>query len=180
MKGIVFTELLEMVEARFGADMVDDVLDDCSFVHDGAYTRIGTYDHHELLTIVAALAKRTSVSVRDLVYTYGHHLFERFRVMMPHFFDQPQNAFEFLESVHNVVHVEVKKLYSDAQLPSLKVRDRSHRTLVLEYGSSCPFADFAHGLICGCIDFFDEDIAVSYEDQNTPGCFGRVFRLEKV
>lgn len=30
MKGMVFTEFLEMVEAKFSADMVDDIIDDAN------------------------------------------------------------------------------------------------------------------------------------------------------
>ena len=45
MKGIVFTEFLEMVEDKFSADMVDDIIDDCDLASGGAYTAVGTYPH---------------------------------------------------------------------------------------------------------------------------------------
>lgn len=45
MKGIVFTEFVDMVEAQFSADMVDDILDDAAPASGGAYTAVGTYDH---------------------------------------------------------------------------------------------------------------------------------------
>jgi len=52
MKGIVFTELFDMVEDKFSPDMLDDVLDGCTLESGGAYTTVGTYDHKELLEIV--------------------------------------------------------------------------------------------------------------------------------
>lgn len=179
MKGIVFTELMEMVEVTFGADMIDDVLDECTLESGGAYTTVGTYDHTELLEIVSQLSKKTDIPVKDLVQKYGHHLFSRFHEMMPQFFEKPKSAFEFLESVHDYIHVEVRKLYPDAALPHFDTERKGDDTLIMTYKSQCPFADFAAGLMSGCIDFYKEDINVKGEDKNTKEEYSRVFTLTK-
>lgn len=179
MKGIVFTELMDMVEATFGADMIDDVLDECNLESGGAYTSVGTYDHKELLEIVGALSRHTDIPIRDLVHKYGHHLFSRFHTLMPVFFEKPANAFEFLESVHDYIHVEVKKLYPDAALPHFETQRRGDDTLIMTYRSQCPFADFAHGLMQGCVDFYKENIQIEGVDENSDGEFCRVFTLKK-
>ena len=54
MKGIVFTEFLEMVEDRFSLDMVDDLIDDCDLPSGGVYTAVGTYSHEEIVALVSA------------------------------------------------------------------------------------------------------------------------------
>ncbi len=36
MKGIVFTEFIELVEQTFSEDMVDDILEDCDLDSGGA------------------------------------------------------------------------------------------------------------------------------------------------
>lgn len=179
MKGIVFTELIDMVEATFGVDMMDDVLDDCELESGGAYTAVGTYDHTELLEIVSVLSKHSNIPVKELVFKYGHHLFSRFHELMPVFFEKPNDAFEFLESVHDYIHVEVKKLYPDASLPSFETEKSGDNALVMTYRSQCPFADFAHGLMQGCVDFYKENIVIEGEDKNTDGEFCRVFTLTK-
>ena len=58
MKGMVFTEFLEMVESTFSADMVDDIIDDSAPPSGGAYTSVGTYDHQELVGMVTASPAR--------------------------------------------------------------------------------------------------------------------------
>lgn len=179
MKGIVFTELLDMVETIFSPDMVDDVLDDCSLESGGAYTTVGSYDHTELLEIVGVLSQKTDTPVKDLIHKYGHHLFFRFHEIMPQFFEKPTSAFEFLESVHDYIHVEVKKLYPDAMLPKFTTERQQENTLIMIYTSQCPFADFAGGLIAGCIDFYQEDVTVESEDKNTDDEFCRHFTLIK-
>lgn len=179
MKGVVFTELIDMVENKFGADMMDDILDECNLETGGAYTAVGTYDHKELLEIVGGLSKKTDRSIKDLITLYGHHLFFRFHEMMPQFFEKPKSAFDFLESVHNYIHVEVKKLYPDAVLPEFKTKRREDETFIMIYTSHCPFADFAEGLIKGCIDFYGEDISISFTNHDTEDMFSRVFTLIK-
>jgi len=56
MKGVVFTEFLDMVEAKFSADMVDDIIDDAKLASGGAYTAVGTYPHSEMVALGVALA----------------------------------------------------------------------------------------------------------------------------
>ena len=43
MKGIVFTEFLEMVEEKYGLEMVDDIIENANLQSHGAYTSVGTY-----------------------------------------------------------------------------------------------------------------------------------------
>ena len=85
MKGVVFTEFLDMVESLFSADMIDDIIEDCTLKSSGTYTSVGTYDYEELLLLVTALSKRSDLAVKELVQKYGHHLFFRFHDMFPVF-----------------------------------------------------------------------------------------------
>jgi len=179
MKGIVFTELFDMIEGLFGAYMVDDVLGDCELESGGAYTSVGTYDHSEFLQIISALSKHSDLPVKDLVHKYGHYLFFRFHEIMPVFFEKPKSTFEFLESVHDYIHAEVKKLYPDAVLPHFKTERNGDDRLIMVYKSRCPFADFAEGLIHGCVNFYKEAIEIQGEDQNTEEEYSRIFTLTK-
>ena len=168
-----------MVESVFNPDLMDDVLDECNLESGGAYTTVGTYDHTELLQIVTVLSKHTDIPVKDLVHKFGHHLFSRFYELMPHFFEEPKSAFQFLESVHDYIHVEVKKLYPDASLPSFSTEREGDSVLIMTYKSRCPFADFAGGLMTGCIDFYKETIDIQSEDHNSDDEYCRVFTLTR-
>ena len=48
MKGIVFTEFLDLVEAKFGAEVLEEMLDAADLKSGGAYTAVGYYDHAEM------------------------------------------------------------------------------------------------------------------------------------
>ncbi|MCZ2808959.1 MAG: heme NO-binding domain-containing protein [Candidatus Bathyarchaeota archaeon] len=163
MLGIVFSEFVDMVEASFSADMVDDILDDTGFETDGAYSTVGAYDHQELVGLVVALSKRTGISIDDLVQTFGQHLMVRFAERYRFFFEGVTDFFDFLKSVDNQIHVEVRKLYPVAELPRFVVRDINPTTVVMEYHSSRSFENLARGLIEGAADYFNQPVSISME-----------------
>ncbi|MGE9293383.1 MAG: heme NO-binding domain-containing protein [Puniceicoccales bacterium] len=166
MKGIVFTEFLEMVEDRFGMDMADKILDEADLpMSRGAYTAVGTYPHSEMVSLVTHLSAESQVPVPDLLKVYGEHLFGRFHTLYPSFFEGVDNAFDFLASIHDVIHVEVKMLYPDAELPKFVCARPSPNVLTMHYISSRQMQDFAEGLISGCLKHFDEAITIEVQPQ---------------
>lgn len=162
MKGIVFTEFLDMVETQFSADMVDDLIDDCALPSAGAYTSVGTYDHAELVALVGALATRTATPVPDLVKAFGRHLLGRFFANYPRFFEGVTDAVTFLAGIEDVIHVEVLKLYPDAQLPRFECT-RQFGGLDMVYHSPRHFDDLAEGLIDGAVAHWGGGYTVSRE-----------------
>ena len=161
MKGMVFTEFLEMVEVCYSADMVDDIIGDAQPASGGAYTSVGSYDHVEMVALVSALSTRTDTPVPALLKAFGRHLFGRFAQGFGQFFVQSTDAFHFLSGIDKVIHAEVAKLYPDAELPRFHIERHTGSELVLVYRSRRHFEDLADGLIQGCIDHFGGGIQVS-------------------
>lgn len=164
MKGIVFTELLEMVENQFGSDTVDDIIESSHLPSGGAYTAVGTYNHEEILTLVSRLSSVSSIAVPTLVKSFGQYLFGRFFSRYPEFFKGVANTFDFLQSVEGHIHVEVKKLYPDAELPSFHCRRPPPNQFEMVYQSKRQLGDLAEGLILACIQHYGESIALKREN----------------
>lgn len=164
MKGMVFTEFLDMVENTFSADMVDDILDDANPASGGAYTAVGTYDHQELVDMVVALSNRTGMPVPDLVRAFGTHVFGVFARNYPSFFAGVPDALTFLSGIEDIIHAEVLKLYPDAQLPRFDCTRPADNTLIMDYHSSRHFSDLAEGLIIGCGQHFAEPLTISRQE----------------
>lgn len=163
MKGVVFTEFLDMVEAKFSADMVDDIIDDAQLPSGGAYTAVGTYPHAEMVALGVALAQRSGLSLPELLRAFGEHLFGRFAVVYPGFFEGIPDSFTFMAGIEEVIHAEVLKLYPDAELPRFVVEARDDHRLVLLYESGRHFEDLAEGLIRGCAAHFQERVDIRRE-----------------
>ncbi|MFQ5863999.1 MAG: heme NO-binding domain-containing protein [bacterium] len=164
MKGIVFTEFFEMVEDTFGPETADTIIEASDLPSGGAYTAVGTYNYNEMVQLVVQLSKATGISVSDLLRTFGKHLFGRFFVGYPHFFNGVATAFSFLESIEEIIHSEVRKLYPDAELPTFEFDTSEQGRLSMIYSSERGLADLAEGLILGCIDHFGERIELRKED----------------
>ncbi|MEL7340130.1 MAG: heme NO-binding domain-containing protein, partial [Bacteroidota bacterium] len=55
MKGIVFTEFLEMVEDTFGFETADNIVSQAELPSGGVYTAVGTYPALEMVSLVGKL-----------------------------------------------------------------------------------------------------------------------------
>lgn len=160
MKGIIFTEMIEMVESVFSIEVMEQVFDECELESGGVYTSVGTYPYEDLLQIVTKLSELTKTPVNNLVMAYGDYLFGRFTQLYPQMFEGVTCPLEFLESVEGHIHVEVLKLYTDARLPTLEVERITPDSLRIAYVSPRPLAAVAHALIQGCLKHFGNRYSV--------------------
>jgi hypothetical protein len=173
MKGVIFTEFLEMVEDRFSPEVVDDIIEASDLISGGAYTTIGTYDHNELLQLVDHLSIETNLPVPALVRAFGEYLFPQFAKSYPQIFPEDMTTLPFLQKIEGYIHVEVQKLYPDAELPTFEYHDATNDFLIMVYSSSRPLADLAEGLITGCMTYFDEAFDVQRENIADDGTSAR-------
>lgn len=169
MKGVVFTEFFEMVDQAFGFEVTEAIVEECDLPSGGAYTAIGTYEHGEMVQLVHKLSEKTNTSIPELLKTYGKYLFGTFKKAYPTFIEVANNAFDFLESIENYIHVEVLKLYPDAELPSFETQRHSEHELHMIYHSERKMAPFAEGLIESCLLHFNEPATITTEKLNEDG-----------
>ncbi len=147
MKGIVFTEFLDMVEAKYGYEMVDHIIEESKLESNGIYTSIGTYHHSEIVQLLSNLSQKSNVDAMTLLKAFGEYLFDTFLKTYPQFFESENNAFDFLKSIDSHIHVEVQKLYPDATLPKFETIEHEDGSLVMIYKSERKIAALAEGLM---------------------------------
>lgn len=169
MKGLVFREFLGMVEKTHGYEMVDTIIENSALENNGVYTSVGTYPHSELVQLVVALSKATETPIPKLLFEFGKYVFDIFRKGYPDFFKGKTTAFELLNDVENVIHVEVLKLYPDAELPSFENKSETSHEMEMIYRSNRKMADFAEGLIEGALLHFKQKGTVERKDMNEEG-----------
>ncbi|WP_346854246.1 heme NO-binding domain-containing protein [uncultured Draconibacterium sp.] len=169
MKGLVFREFLSMVEKEYGYEIVDSIIE-LSQVHSkGAYTRVGTYPHHEMFALVEQLSKMVDVPEKRLLYLFGRFAFNSFRKGYPAFFEGKKSSFEIFTDVEGIIHVEVLKLYPEAELPTFETNLVNNNEMTMVYRSSRKMGDFAEGLIAECIQHFNEKANVEKKDLEQNG-----------
>jgi hypothetical protein len=161
MKGIVFTEFLAFAAASHDDDLVDDMIAEAGLADGAHYTAVGTYDFSELARLLGAYCTLTNESAPRTLKGFGRHLSEVFQRKFPQAFTGRAGLLDFLCSVDDQIHVEVRKLYPDAELPRFEQVERTPDRLVLDYISCRPLADLAIGLIEGAADHYKQKAVIA-------------------
>ena len=161
MKGIVFTEFLEMVEQTFGLETVDTIIEESALPSEGAYTAVGTYDFNEMVSLVGALSTKTGIPVGELLFTFGHYLFDSLVKVHPEVISAYTNPLGLLYSIEDHIHVQVRKLYPDAELPSFKILEKTDDHMEMVYVSSRGLYPLAHGLMTKTFEHFGHKADIS-------------------
>jgi hypothetical protein len=147
-----------------GPDRVEAIIAQADLPSCGAYTAVGNYPHAEAVTLVGAFSAASGVPVPDLLERFGEHLLHFFHARYPAFFQKCPDAFSFLESVETYVHVEVRKLYPDAELPRFNTAREGPGRLRFDYHSSRHLENLASGLIRGTLRLYGESATVTHAE----------------
>ena len=160
MKGIVFTSLSDMVEENFGLGTWNTLLEQVDLPSGGLYTAGGTYPDEEIVTLIMAISKLVNKEPAELIEAFGVYMFPVLASKYPNFLEQ-KNLKDFLKSIDGVIHIEVRKLYPDASLPSITYEDPSPHELILNYRSPRKLCILAMGLIYGAAAHFKTKITIN-------------------
>ena len=163
MKGIVFTEFLDLVEEKFGLEMVDVIISQSKLESKGVYTSIGTYSFSELLQLLQNLKSHTGISIDNLLLIYGEHFFSVIETNYKDLLSSYNDPIEMLASIENHIHVEVRKIYIDAELPTFIIKEKTKKTLILIYKSSRSMHHFGLGLMNKTFEHFNSKATIILE-----------------
>ena len=163
MKGIVFTEFLEMVESSFGLETADTIIENSELPSEGIYTSVGTYDFNEMVSLITSLSETVDIPANDLIYTFGLYLFTSLGKAHPEVIKSYNSPLALLYSIEDHIHVHVQKLYPEAELPTFKILDKTDTSISMIYSSSRGLYRLAHGLMEKCFEHFNGSAVIEYE-----------------
>ena len=169
MKGIVFTEFLDLVEEKFGLEMVDRIITASTLDSEGIYTAVGTYSFSEMLQLLGHLSENTGISIDNLLLVYAEHFFSVIKKSYPGLLETYKDPIEMISSIENHIHVEVRKIYPDAELPSFEVVDKTNDSLILIYKSSRAMHHFGLGLMNKTFEHFNSEATILLEKLKDDG-----------
>lgn len=160
MKGVVFDILRDMVEENYGLEGWQAILDASG--SSGIYVASKTYDDSELMELVASASDITKIPVTDLVFSFGEFMVSGFHQRFPHFFVEAESFIKFLVSVDQIIHVEVRKLYPDAGLPTFDYCEEEPTRITMIYKSPRKLCRLAEGLISGSAKHFKQQYELTH------------------
>jgi Haem-NO-binding len=169
MKGIIFTEFLELVEQKFGLGMVDKIINQSELKSGGIYTSVGTYEFGEMLQLISHLSENTDIAVDDLLMVYAEHLFAALIKTHPDLVKHYKDPMDLLASIENHIHVEVQKIYPEAQLPTFEIEERTSDEMTMVYKSDKALYMLGKGLMLETFKLFKVPVEIDYKKLNEQG-----------
>jgi hypothetical protein len=163
MKGIVFTGFLELVEEKFGLEMADNIITCSDLESNGVYTSVGTYSFSEMLQLLKHLSANTGLSIDNLLLAYGEHFFSVLEENYPELLATYKDPIEMISSIENHIHVEVRKIYADAELPTFELIEKTKDSLIMNYKSSRAMHQFGLGLMNKTFEHFNSKATIVLE-----------------
>jgi predicted hydrocarbon binding protein len=163
MKGVVFIILNEMIEDQHGIDTWEIILNKVQPESEGIYIATESYADEEMVKYVQVISELLEVPTSAVTKLFGRHLFDELNSRYSVFTSQCDDYFEFLDSIENVIHKEVRKLYQQASLPTLDCEINNPKELLMQYHSPRQLCYLAEGLIQGAAEFYKETVSLTHE-----------------
>lgn len=160
MKGIVFNLLAEAVANKYGEDAWDGLLAAAGL--EGAYTSLGSYPDAEMIRLVEPAAAVLDCSGADVLRWFGRAAMPLLATRYGGFFEGHRSARDFVSSVNDIIHPEVRKLYAGAGCPQFVFADDPDGRLLIGYSLPRKLCHLAHGLVEGAADRFGETVELEH------------------
>lgn len=160
MKGIIFNLLEEVVTTEYGPDVWEQLL--ASIGSDGAYTSLGSYPDEHIFGIVATASQLLGQPARDVLQWFGRKAIPLLAERYPGFFQGQTSTRQFLLSVNNIIHPEVRKVYPGAVVPTFEFQNADDGGLLMGYRSPRRLCALAQGFTEGAAQIFSETISFTH------------------
>jgi hypothetical protein len=158
MKGVIFNLLEDFITENWGEEAYEEILSMCPLHTKEPFLGPGTYPDADLMAIVTAACRKLGVAPADAIHAFGKYMFPKLAARFPVFLEGHSHPKTFLKTVNDVIHVEVKKLFRDAEPPLITWTDPGPDRLVLVYASRRKLCSLATGLLEGAAEHFKTPI----------------------
>lgn len=92
----------------------------------------------------------------------------------PAYFSSHTTTRPFVLSVNNIIHSDIRKVYSEVDVPTLSFREERDGSLPMTYCSARRHCVLAQGFVEGTADHFGESLRIEHlqcRHQGNHGCF---------
>ncbi|MEJ1223325.1 heme NO-binding domain-containing protein [Sediminicola sp. 1XM1-17] len=155
MKGIIFNIAEQFITTHYGDDTLETIMEDCKLITKDPFVGPGTYPDGDLLEIVRIASEKVELHSDEFLKRLGHFTFGKLAERHPYFVANYEHPKQFLLTVDNVIHVEVRKLYNGTQLPMFQYAEPNAKELIITYYSKRKMYALMEGLINGVADHFN-------------------------
>ena len=160
MRGIIFNVVEETISAEHGMHTWDALLASADLP--GGYSSMGDYPDEELDRLIEVGSAALGTTPRDLTRHFGQSALLALSDRYPQFFAPHACTRDFLLTLNEVIHPEVRKLHPHANPPEFDFSEAPNGDLVVGYHSTRRLCAFADGMIVGAGLYFRETVVVRH------------------
>ncbi len=164
MQGSIYTAFSDMIIEKMGMQQWNELLEQSSPKSEGIYTSGEQYEDSELINMVQLLSNKSGITINELTEQFGHYLFKKLYEQSPVDISKIDNLKSFLLAIHNLIHVEVKRVHPKAYLPTFEYETVDNNTLIMYYSSKRKLCYVSIGLIFGAAEEFNEKITIEHPE----------------
>jgi hypothetical protein len=158
VKGILFNLAEEVVTAEHGEDVWDAILDGAGL--SGSYTSLGSYPDEDLRAIVSSAARLLGSDDTTVLRHVARGALPLLAQRYPRFFAPHTNARDFVLTLNDIIHPEVRKLYAGADVPSFGYELHADDAVTLTYTSPRRLCTLAEGFITGAAEQYGQSVSI--------------------
>jgi hypothetical protein len=163
MKGIFFTEFLEMVEKEYGIILTEKIISDLGVGNNGVYEATADYPYDQFVELCELLSSEVGSSVVDLAKNFGEYLFSRLVILFRPSFAGNSSIFDFLGQIDNFIHEKIQESFTTIEIPRFRAIKINDSTFQMSYQTEKLLIHLAIGLFMGCQRFFNEELTLNTE-----------------
>ena len=156
MKGEIFNLLEGFIISLVGEEKFEEIYRVClpNLETKQAYVGPESYPDKDFFQIVKRAVSVLGVEKEAAIKSFGKYCFPRLFAKIPESQRKYSNLKEFLLTINDVIHVEVKKLSPNATPPEFTYIDAGPNELVMVYKSKRKLYDFVEGMIESAAEYF--------------------------
>ncbi len=173
MKGMIFNLLEDFIVEGWGPERFEKIMELCPVHAQVPYVGPGTYPDANLMSIIEKTTAELGLGNAEALRRFGRFAFPKLAQKFSVYTQNHRHPKTFLKAVDGVIHVEVRKLFANAEPPRITFEDPAPDRLILHYNSRRQLCPFFAGLVEGCGDFYKVPIAqaqVECAREGAPSC----------
>lgn len=155
MKGTIFKLLEDFVDATYGPDAFDHLVEETVLETVEPYVGPGNYPPGDLLALVATAVAAHDTTVEQLLRAFGRHAFPSLARSVPSLIAGLDTPHAFLCGLESMIHTEVRKLDPEASPARFTVTDVDETEILLRYESPFGLFPLVEGFLDGVADWYE-------------------------
>lgn len=164
MKGSIFKLFEHYVDATYGPDSFDTLLDTTELETAEPFVGPGDYPATDLVALVTTACGTHQVELADLLRGFGRHAFPMLAESVPSLLEGLDTPRKFLTSLESVIHTEVRKLDPNANPAQFSIPNPDDEVIRFRYQSDLGLFPLVEGFLDGLAAWYGEPVEHRIDD----------------